>query len=109
MAAAILLSTSIHCIMKEIFDFPIALYLIAGIASLCFMIIIDFWLGPEAEHLNAWVIVNRLLGLDTGIPDSLAIRKLGISGALILTLAINMVIGAILMQLIRLIIFIIHS
>ena len=95
--------------MKEIFYFPIALYLVAGIASLCIMIIIDFWLGPEAEHLNAWVIVNRLFGVDAGIPDSVAIRKLGIAGASILTLALNMVFGAILMQLIRLFIFIIHS
>lgn len=95
--------------MKTLFNHPFLIYLAAGIASLCIMIIIDYVIGAEAEHLNAWVIVNRLLGRDIGIGDSLAIQKLGLWGATLLMLGANTVFGAILIQLIQLFIRIIHS
>lgn len=66
------------------------------------MITIDFVLGAEAEHLNAWVIVNRVAGNQTTIGDSLAIQKLGLTGATILMLVINFLFGLGLIQLIRL-------
>lgn len=94
--------------MKTLFNYPVSIYLVAGIACMANMIIIDFILGAEAEHLNAWVIINRLIGIDTGIPDSLAIRQLGLLGATLLMLAINMTFGAILINLIRGTIKIIH-
>ena len=95
--------------MKNLFNHPLMIYLVAGIAALCIMIIIDYVLGTEAEHLNAWVIVNRLFGNDVGIPDSLAIRSLGLYGATLLMLAVNGVFGAFLIQGIRLFIRLIHS
>lgn len=95
--------------MKTLFNHPFLVYLAAGIACLCIMIIIDYIIGAEAEHLNAWVIINRLIGRDIGIGDSLAIRKLGLLGATLLMLVANSVFGAILIQLIRLFIRIIHS
>lgn len=79
--------------MKTLFNHPTELYIIAGIACLCIMIIIDFILGPEAEHLNAWVIVNRLLGREIPLTDSLAIQRLGLGGATFLMLAINGALG----------------
>ncbi|NJO88131.1 MAG: hypothetical protein HC831_03560 [Chloroflexia bacterium] len=66
--------------MKTMFNYPFAIYLAAGMACLCIMIIVDYILGAEAEHLNAWVIINRLLGNSTEIGDSLAIRHLGLIG-----------------------------
>ncbi|XOV93623.1 MAG: hypothetical protein ACFHWX_02715 [Bacteroidota bacterium] len=95
--------------MKTLFDYPIMIYAVAGIACLCIMIIIDYVLGTEAEHLNAWVIVNRLLGIDTTVGDSLAIRHLGLAGATLLMLALNTAFGAVLIQLIKLFIRIVHS
>jgi hypothetical protein len=95
--------------MKTLFHHPFLIYLAAGIACLCIMIIVDYVLGAEAEHLNAWVIINRLLGNETGIGDSLAIRKMGLAGAGLLMLASNALFGAVLIQLIRLFIRIIHS
>lgn len=95
--------------MKTLFNYPFAIYLIATIASLSIMIIIDYIIGAEAEHLNAWVIINRLLGNDIGIGDSLAIQHLGLAGATFLMLALNTAFGAILIQLIRLFIRFIHS
>lgn len=95
--------------MKIVFNYPPLLYAVAAMASLCIMVIIDFILGAEAEHLNAWVILNRIFGNDTGIGDSLAIRKFGLAGATLLMLIINTVFGFLLLQLIRLVIRIVHS
>ena len=95
--------------MRTIFAHPITIYAVAGIACLCIMTIIDYLLGAEAEHLNAWVIINRVFGNDTGIPDSLAIRKLGLTGAFILMIGINMVFGSVLILLLKGVIKLFHS
>ena len=95
--------------MKTLFNHPFVIYLAASIACLCIMIIVDYVLGAEAEHLNAWVIVNRLAGIQTSIGDSLAIRRLGLAGATLLMLAVNTLFGAVLIQFIKLFIRIVHS
>ena len=90
--------------MKTLFNYPISIYAAATIACLCIMIIVDYVLGAEAEHLNAWVIINRLLGRNTGIGDSMAIRHFGLWGATVIMILVNTVFGIILMQLIKTII-----
>lgn len=90
--------------MKTMFYFPVPIYIIAGFASLAIMMIIDFLLGAEAEHLNAWVIINRLFGNDLGLPDSLAIKKFGLYGATLLMLVSNLIFGFILIHIFRAII-----
>lgn len=95
--------------MKTLLNYPVEMYAVATIASLCIMIIVDFVLGAEAEHLNAWVIVNRLFGSGTTIGDSLAIRHLGLWGATFLMLFLNTVFGVLLLQLIQLNIRMVHS
>lgn len=94
--------------MRTIFQHQAAIYTIATVASLSIMLIVDYVLGAEAEHLNAWVILNRLLGNATTVGDSLAIQKLGLAGATLLMLAINFVFGFILIKLITLTIKFIH-
>lgn len=95
--------------MKALFNHPFLIYAAATMASLCIMVIIDYILGAEAEHLNAWVIINQLFGHDTGIGDSLVIRKLGLFGATLVMLLVNTCIGVVLIQAIRLFIRLIHS
>ncbi len=94
--------------MKTFFSYPISIYLIAGLACLAIMIVIDYLLGAEAEHLNAWVIANKLIGNDIGIADSLSIKSFGLYGATILTIVINSILGIILLQLIKAIIHLVH-
>lgn len=94
--------------MKPLLQHPFMIYVAAGIGALAIMIIIDYILGSEAEHLNAWVILNRLMGRDRGLPDSLAIRKFGLYGAVALMLAVNTFLGLILINLLKLLIKIIH-
>ena len=88
--------------MKIVSKYPFMIYLTAGFACLCIMIIVDYVLGTKAEHLNAWAIITRIFGNDTGIEDSLAIREFGLVGATLLMLASNAVFGVILIQLIKL-------
>jgi hypothetical protein len=95
--------------MKTLFSNPLMIYAVAGIACLCIMIIVDFILGAEAEHLNAYVIINRLFGNEIGIKDSLAIQYLGLVGAALLMLFINSIFGIILIQLIKILMRFIHS
>ena len=87
--------------MKAFFSFPPAIYVAGGLACLCIMVIVDYLLGAEAEHLNAWVVINRWRGCDIGLPDSLAIRKLGLAGATLLMLILNTAFGALLILLIK--------
>ena len=94
--------------MKTLFCYPIMVYVAAGFACLCIMVIVDYILGAEAEHLNAWVIISRLFGRDTGLGDSLAIQHLGLLGATFLMLVINSICGIILVQLTKLIIRLVH-
>ena len=94
--------------MKTLFNYPVSIYLIAGVASMTIMIIIDYILGAEAEHLNAWVIINGLFGIDTDIPDSLAIRQFGLYGATGLMLVINFITGFLLIHVLRSLMQIIH-
>lgn len=95
--------------MKTLFYYPFLIYVAAALACLFIMIIIDYFLGTGAEHLNAWVIINRLLGCHSVLPDSLAIRKLGLAGAAVLMLLANTVFGVVLINLIRLFIRIVHA
>lgn len=95
--------------MKTLFNYPLSIYVVAGIASLGIMMLVDFILGPEAEHLNAWAIVNKLVGQDSGIPDSLAIRKFGLMGATLAMLALNFLFGAILVNLVKGFIHLVHA
>ena len=95
--------------MKTLFNHPIGIYMAATLACLCIMIIIDYLRGAEAEHLNAGGIGNRLVGHPTPETDSYAIKKLGLIGSFFLTLAINFVLGILLIQLLRLIIRFFHS
>lgn len=94
--------------MKTLFNYPFLIYVIAGIACLAIMIIIDFILGAEAEHLNAWVVINRLFGRDLGIPDSMAIKKFGLYGAAAVMMAVNMFLGFFLINILKGIMRVIH-
>lgn len=94
--------------MKTFFNYPAGIYIVASLTSLGIMIVIDYVLGAEAEHLNAWVIINRLFGYSDAIGDSLAIRQFGLFGATLLMLALNTVFGFVLVKLLTFTIRIIH-
>ncbi len=67
--------------------------------SLGIMTIIDFRLGAEAEHLNAWAMLRHLFGGDR--PNTLAVHKLGLYGAWNLLILANAVGGLILKFLVQ--------
>ena len=85
--------------MKTLFNHPFLIYVAAACACLCVMTIADYFMGAEAEHLNAWVILNRLAGRETHVGDSLAIRRFGLAGATVVMLVANGVFGTLLIAL----------
>lgn len=64
--------------------------------SLAAMILIDRALGQRAEFLNAWSVVERLLGQSPAAGISLVASRLGIVAELVLVLLINLGIGTLL-------------
>ena len=71
-------------------------------ASLAVMIIVDVILGPKAEFLNAYSVVQRLIGQTPSAGESLVAQKLGAFGEFIVVLATNLAVGGILTALVRL-------
>ncbi|MGD2117399.1 MAG: hypothetical protein PVG66_03505 [Chromatiales bacterium] len=70
-------------------------------AALIIMIVIDFMIGSKAEFLNAYSVVQRLLGQTPTAGDSLAAQKLGAWGEFIVVVAANSAIGGMLTLLVR--------
>ncbi len=87
--------------MKLIIDSQIWIYLAASVACHLIMILVDYLLGPEAEFLNAWVIVNKLIGRETGVGDSMVMKQVGLMGATLIMIFVNTAIGASLVQISR--------
>lgn len=80
------------------------LRLIVIVSGLCLlaMILIDRALGPRAEFLNAWSVVERLLGRTPHAGESFVARRIGALGELVAVLLANTAIGTLLAFLIRL-------
>jgi len=66
------------------------------------MIIVDYFLGPKAEFVNAYSAIERLIAEEQSVEYSLVARKFGESGELVGVLVVNMAAAAILTTLIRL-------
>ena len=64
--------------------------------SCLIMIVVDFKLGPKAEFLNAYSVLERILGRDSSIADSMIASKFGEPGELIAVIIASSLIGAIL-------------
>ena len=71
-------------------------------ASLLVMLAADALLGAQAEFLNAWSVVERLLGRSPTAGDSMVYRVLGAAGELAVVLVANLAIGSGLFLLLRL-------
>ena len=58
------------------------LLLIFFVLSLSLMIVIDYIMGPKAEFLNAFSVVQRLFGYQPAVGDSMVAQKIGRVGEL---------------------------
>ena len=70
-------------------------------ASLIVMVVVDFVLGPRAEFLNAYSVVERIIGQTPSAGDSAVAQKLGAFGEFAAVLAANAALGGILTVLVR--------
>lgn len=80
------------------------MYLFLGLsaASLIVMIVVDSILGPKAEFLNAYSVIERMLGRTPSAGESLVARKLGPVAEFGLVMIANPLIGGILAAAVRL-------
>jgi len=79
----------------------VRLALICTGISLAVMILIDRAIGPKAEFLNAWSMIERLLGREPTAGVSMVARHLGAAGEFIAVLLANALIGAFIAGLVR--------
>ena len=79
----------------------IHLLTVLAVASLLIMIAIDYVLGAKAEFLNAWSVIERLLGRTPAAGDSTVYQRFGAAGELACVLLVNLAIGGVLTILLR--------
>jgi len=70
------------------------LFIVFTVLSVFVMVVVDFRIGEQAEFLNAWSVIERLLGKTPSAGNSLVFNKVGAFGELAIVLAINTLIGA---------------
>lgn len=70
--------------------------------SLIVMIVVDFVIGSEAEFLNAFSVLERLLGRQPTAGTSVAADEYGAWGELCIVLSANLAIGSLLAAVVRL-------
>ncbi len=60
------------------------------------MVLIDYYMGSAAEFLNAWSVVQRLLGQPPSAGDSLVYSKVGAFGEALCVLGATFIVAALL-------------
>lgn len=70
--------------------------------SLIVMIVVDFVIGSEAEFLNAFSVLERLLGRQPTAGESVVAKQFGAWGELCIVLMVNLAIGGLLAAVVRL-------
>ncbi|KAA3631788.1 MAG: hypothetical protein DWQ08_04395 [Proteobacteria bacterium] len=65
------------------------------------MVVADIILGSRAEFLNAYSVLQRLVGVDPSAGDSMVAQKLGTVGEFVVVVAVNASIGSILTVLVK--------
>jgi len=74
---------------------------ICGAFSLLAMILIDRAIGPKAEFLNAWSVVERLLGREPSSGISVVAQHYGTAGEFAAVLLANTIFGGVIALLIK--------
>ena len=72
------------------------LFLGLSAASLVVMTIVDFAIGSKAEFLNAYSVLQRMIGQTPSAGDSLVAQKLGALGEFGIVLGANLAVGGLL-------------
>lgn len=78
------------------------IFFVLSAVSLIVMIVVDGFLGPKAEFLNAYSVIERILGRAPSAGESLVAQMLGPFGELGVVLAANLGVGGILAAVVRL-------
>ena len=76
------------------------LFIVLSIFSLLVMLGVDYLLGARAEFLNAWSVVQRLLG-QVSAGESVVYRSVGALGEFVSVILVNLFTGGLLTYLFR--------
>jgi hypothetical protein len=79
----------------------VAVFAMLAAVSLLIMTLVDYLLGEKAEFLNAWSVIERLIGRAPASGDSEVFRQFGAAGEFACVILVNLAIGALLTALIR--------
>jgi len=80
------------------------LFVVLSLASLLVMAVVDFRLGAKAEFLNAWSVIERLLGREASAGWSVVARAFGAAGELVCVVVVNMIVGGVLTLLAKIVV-----
>lgn len=72
-----------------------------SVFSLIVMIVIDYSIGAKAEFLNAFSVMQRLLGQPPTFGDSILAKKFGAAGEFGAVIIANVIIGSVLTFIVR--------
>ncbi|MGE0352334.1 MAG: hypothetical protein AB7Q69_03765 [Gemmatimonadales bacterium] len=72
------------------------LALVLSLLSLVVMVLVDRWMGARAEFLNAWSVVERLLGRHPLAGRSRVAQRFGAAGEALAVILANALVGAVL-------------
>ena len=79
----------------------LSLLVVPSLISLFIMVVVDSFIGEEAEFMNAFSVLERLFDQKPSVGDSLLARQFGEGGELIAVLVANLFIGVMLTMIIR--------
>lgn len=82
----------------------IQIFAVLSVSSLLTMVIVDYFLGPKAEFINAWSVIERLLGRPPSGGNSVVFLHFGAVGELICAGLINLAVGGVLTLLLRMLV-----
>jgi hypothetical protein len=80
----------------------LVLLCILATVSFVVMAVVDYLIGSRAEFLNAWSVIERLLGKDPSAGESSVYHKAGAAGEFAVVVFVNVLIGVLLASIIKL-------
>lgn len=73
----------------------VTLFLCFSSASFAIMAAIDFWLGEKAEYLNAFSVLQRIVGIEPWAGSSQVAQQFGALGEFAIVVVANCLMGLI--------------
>ena len=81
----------------------VTLIAVLSVVSCIVVVVIDYFLGPKAEFLNAYTAFERISGRESSVSDSFIFRQFGAVGEFVGVLIVSVLGGLVLTFFLRLV------